>query len=106
MIRHTAATTRKHIRHSDSAGRYGGEEFVIILPETDCKGALIICERILRSISRETVTVYNHDINYTISIGVAPLTERPKNYMAWIEQADQAMYSAKQSGRNQIVTFS
>lgn len=106
VIRHTAATTRKHIRHSDSAGRYGGEEFVIILPETDCKGALIICERILRSISRETVTVYNHDINYTISIGVAPLTERPKNYMAWIEQADQAMYSAKQSGRNQIVTFS
>jgi diguanylate cyclase (GGDEF)-like protein len=52
------------------------------------------------------VTVDSHNITYTISIGVAPLTDRPKNYMAWLEQADQAMYSAKQAGRNQIVTFS
>ncbi|MFT7365353.1 MAG: diguanylate cyclase (GGDEF)-like protein [Marinobacter psychrophilus] len=106
VIRHTAATTRRHLRHSDSAGRYGGEEFGIILPETDTEGALTICERILSAISREPVTVDSHKITYTISIGVAPLTDRPKNYMAWLEQADQAMYSAKQAGRNQIVTFS
>jgi diguanylate cyclase (GGDEF)-like protein len=106
VIRHTAATTRSHLRHSDSAGRYGGEEFGIILPETDTEGALTICKRILNAISREPVTVDSHNITYTISIGVAPLTDRPKNYMAWLEQADQAMYSAKQAGRNQIVTFS
>jgi diguanylate cyclase (GGDEF)-like protein len=106
VIRHTAATTRSHLRHSDSAGRYGGEEFGIILPETDTEGALTICKRILSAISREPVTVDSHNITYTISIGVAPLTDRPKNYMAWLEQADQAMYSAKQAGRNQIVTFS
>lgn len=105
VIRHTAAVTRRHLRHSDSAGRYGGEEFAIILPETDTEGALTICERILSAISRETVTVDSHDISYTVSIGIAPLTDNSKNYMAWLEQADQAMYSAKQGGRNQIVTF-
>jgi len=105
VIRHTAAATRRHLRHSDSAGRYGGEEFAIILPETDTEGALTICERILSAISRETVTVDSHDISYTVSIGIAPLTDNSKNYMAWLEQADQAMYSAKQGGRNQIVTF-
>lgn len=105
-IRHTAATTRRHLRHSDSAGRYGGEEFAIILPETDIDGALVICERILSAISQETVVVDSHNIRYTVSIGIAPLNDNPQNYMAWLEQAGQAMYLAKQGGRNQIVTFS
>ncbi|MEH6354863.1 MAG: diguanylate cyclase [Marinobacter sp.] len=105
-IRQTAATTRRHLRHSDSAGRYGGDEFAIILPETDIEGALAICERILSAISRETVTVEAHNINFTVSIGIAPLTDSPLNYMAWLEQADQAMYAAKQGGRNQIAIFS
>ena len=106
VIRHTASVIRSHLRHSDSAGRYGGEEFGIILPETNAGGAMIICERILHAIANGVVIAHGHDITYTVSIGIAPLTAKPENYMAWLSQADQAMYAAKRGGRNQIVTYS
>ncbi|MET4028155.1 diguanylate cyclase (GGDEF)-like protein [Marinobacter sp. MBR-99] len=103
VIRHTAQTTRNNIRQSDSAGRYGGEEFGIILPETDAENARIICERIRESIEKSTVETSAGNITYTISMGIAQLTEEPENYMQWMQKADEALYSAKESGRNKVV---
>jgi len=103
VIRHTADVTRNNIRQSDSAGRYGGEEFGIILPETDAESARIICERIREAIENSTVSTTAGDIRYTVSMGIAQLTETPENYMQWMQKADEALYKAKESGRNKVV---
>lgn len=103
VIRHTAQTTRSNIRQSDSAGRYGGEEFGIILPETDAENARLICERIRESIEKSTVETSAGNITYTISMGIAQLTDEPENYMQWMQKADEALYAAKESGRNRVV---
>ncbi|WP_404361728.1 diguanylate cyclase [Marinobacter sp.] len=105
VIKHTAQVTRDSLRQSDSAGRYGGEEFGIILPETDPEGARTICERIRETIAASVVKTSAADIQYTVSIGIAPLTDEPENYMKWLEQADNALYAAKESGRNRVVVF-
>ena len=103
VIRHTAEVTRNNIRQSDSAGRYGGEEFGIILPETDAESARVICERIREAIEKSTVSTSAGDIQYTVSMGIAQLTEMPENYMQWMQKADEALYKAKESGRNKVV---
>ncbi|ERS82331.1 diguanylate cyclase [Marinobacter sp. C1S70] len=103
VIRHTADVTRNNIRQSDSAGRYGGEEFGIILPETDAESARVICERIREAIENSTVNTTAGDIRYTVSMGIAQLTETPENYMRWMQKADEALYKAKESGRNKVV---
>ena len=103
VIRHTADVTRNNIRQSDSAGRYGGEEFGIILPETDAESARVICERIREAIENSTVSTTAGDIRYTVSMGIAQLTETPENYMQWMQKADEALYKAKESGRNKVV---
>lgn len=103
VIRHTAQITRDSVRQSDSPGRYGGEEFGIILPETDAENARILCERIRDAIEKSVVTTSAGDIRYTISMGIAQLTGEPENYMQWMQKADEALYQAKESGRNRVV---
>ncbi|MBR9870847.1 MAG: GGDEF domain-containing protein [Gammaproteobacteria bacterium] len=105
VIRHTAQVTRDSIRQSDSAGRYGGEEFGIILPETDAENAHILCERIRETIAQSTVNTTAGDIRYTISMGIAQLTGEPENYMQWMQEADKALYRAKEGGRNKVVIY-
>lgn len=105
VIKHTAATAKSSLRQSDSIGRYGGEEFGIILPETDAKGARIICERIRESIEKSVVQTRVAPINYTISVGISQLTGSVENHMSWMQQADEALYTAKKSGRNCVVVF-
>jgi diguanylate cyclase (GGDEF)-like protein len=105
VIKYTADVVKKSLRQSDLPGRYGGEEFGIILPETDAEGARTICERIRETIENSTVKTTAADIQYTVSIGVAPLTDVPENYMQWLQQADEALYAGKEGGRNRVVVF-
>ncbi|MDP4546845.1 sensor domain-containing diguanylate cyclase [Marinobacter sp. MDS2] len=105
VIRHTAQVTRDSIRQSDSAGRYGGEEFGLILPETDAENARILCERIRETIAQSRVNTTAGDIQYTISMGIAQLGGEPENYMQWMQQADKALYRAKEGGRNKVVIY-
>ncbi|WP_323754036.1 diguanylate cyclase [Marinobacter sp.] len=105
VIRHTAQVTRDSIRQSDSAGRYGGEEFGLILPETDAENARILCERIRETIAQSTVNTTAGDIQYTISMGIAQLGGEPENYMQWMQEADKALYRAKEGGRNKVVIY-
>nr|WP_297400156.1 sensor domain-containing diguanylate cyclase [uncultured Marinobacter sp.] len=103
VIKHTAAVTKSAVRQSDSTGRYGGEEFGIILPETDAEGARIICERIRETIEQSVVETSVAPIQYTISMGIAQLNDEPENYMQWLQRADEALYAAKESGRNRVI---
>ncbi len=105
VIKHTAAVTKNSLRLSDSPGRYGGEEFGIILPETDSADARAICERIREVIAASTVETSVGPIQYKISMGVAQLTDKPQNYMEWLQQADEALYKAKETGRNRTCVF-
>ncbi len=105
VIRHTARVIRNALRHADRAGRYGGEEFGIILPETDAAGAAVICERIRETIAQSTVRTSVADIRYTVSLGISQLGDGPENYMEWLAEADKALYQAKETGRNRVVVF-
>lgn len=103
VIKHTAATTKSFLRQSDTTGRYGGEEFGIILPETDAEGARVICERIREGIAQSIVETSVAPIQYTVSMGIAQLSDKPENYMQWMQQADEALYAAKEGGRNRVM---
>lgn len=105
VIRHTAAVTQRYFRQSDSIGRYGGEEFGVILPETDGESARIICERVRMHIARNPVETSAGAIDFTISMGIAEPGNTPDNYTQWLQQADHALYASKKAGRNKVTVF-
>lgn len=88
------------IRETDTFGRYGGEEFAMILPETDLQGALVLAERLRQAVSKEPVIIDETKILVTASFGVATLTEATTTLQQLLNHADQALYRAKQNGRN------
>ncbi len=103
------------LRKVDIVGRYGGEEFVVVIPETKQEGALEICERIRSSIARHTFTLYNTETRVTVSLGLVgyipdPASQRPENDFSKLafelmQKADKALYQAKEEGRNQVVLY-
>ena len=90
------------LRVEDIFGRYGGEEFAIILPETNLKGATELGQRICRSIAENSLNYNGQSISVTISLGVAQLSNTDSNYEELITQSDNALYQAKAQGRNQV----
>ena len=82
--------------------RYGGEEFVILLSETDANGAKLLAERIRASIEHHTLAYGMEAIKITASLGVSSLRD-DDTVESFVKRADEAMYTAKNSGRNQVV---
>lgn len=105
IIRITAEQVREKVRATDIPGRYGGEEFGIVLIDTTVESAQFLAERLRKSIEALTIEYEGNDINFTISLGVAEITDQMRNYQEWLEHADQALYSAKASGRNLVVLY-
>jgi diguanylate cyclase (GGDEF)-like protein/PAS domain S-box-containing protein len=98
-------TCRRYIRALDILGRYGGEEFVALLPETDLPAALQIAERLRHAVEKTPLYVGDKTIFITISIGVATFRDKTMTLTDMVEQADQAMYRAKQAGRNRVEAY-
>ncbi|MBI3394759.1 MAG: diguanylate cyclase [Spirochaetia bacterium] len=97
---------RLSMRNVDILGRYGGEEFVIVLPETAASAALDVAERLRRMISDYPLTVHDeHTIRITISVGVADHTSGVQNIFELVDRADQALYRAKRAGRDRCEIF-
>jgi diguanylate cyclase (GGDEF)-like protein len=91
----------KHLRNFDVVCRYGGEEFSVILPDTDLKSSELVAERLRSAVEKE----FSKDKKpITISLGISNFPLMGKTYKAIIEGADQALYRAKEMGRNKIVT--
>ncbi len=90
------------VREIDLVGRYGGEEIIILLPETDLITALQIAERTCVSIGGTPMKILQQEINVTVSIGVAAKDENTDQLETLIARADQAMYIAKHKGRNLV----
>lgn len=103
VIQALADVIRETIRETDSAGRYGGEEFAILLPDTDAASISYVGERLRKTAEKKLVKHDEHEISFTISIGAAQYNERHQTALSWLEHADQALYEAKEKGRNQVV---
>jgi len=95
-----------HIRQSDIACRYGGEEFMIILPETDITDARQKAEVFRQGINDLEIEYDGHKFNIAISIGIAIYPDHGVDYDQILSMADEALYSAKKSGRNKVVVYS
>ncbi|WP_426143340.1 diguanylate cyclase [Pseudomonas sp. DWP3-1-2] len=102
VIRRVAEVIRRHARDTDVVGRYGGEEFAVLLPDTDKEGARVFSERLRQAIEAEVVEHEGQRIRCTISLGVADLSQPLEGYESLIERADQALYDSKENGRNQV----
>jgi len=105
VIRQTSKILKRSIRQTDIAGRYGGEEFGIILVNTPEDKAFILADRLRKRIEALTVTHEGVKIKYTVSLGIAELKEEIPDYKSWLEGSDQALYQSKEGGRNLATVF-
>ncbi len=96
----------EHKRGPDIVGRIGGEEFAILLPETDLAQAKIVADRLCSRISRETLTTPKVDFNVTVSIGIAAASLSMSAFDVLMLSADQALYQSKADGRNRAQQWS
>ncbi|WP_200764053.1 GGDEF domain-containing protein [Nitrosophilus alvini] len=105
VLRQVSERIHKSIRETDFVGRYGGEEIVVILPETDIKTAKIIADKIRHSIADKPVLFEEYTIKITASIGISNLQTEHKDYHEVFSEADEALYRAKKEGRNRVVVY-
>lgn len=103
VLRAVADRVRSLVRNVDIPGRYGGEEFAVLLPDTGKAGAAIFAERLRKAVEEDEIIHESESIRCTISLGVADLSVPANEYKQLIERADQAMYRAKKSGRNKVM---
>ncbi|MBA2922835.1 GGDEF domain-containing protein [Pseudomonas sp. P7] len=103
VIRHCANHLTQRIRHSDSIGRYGGEEFLILLPSTNIEGALSVLDKLRTSLAESSAQYGEAKISVRISIGVCCVVPDEGDAIAnLLAKADAALYEAKASGRNTL----
>ena len=95
----------RHVRGIDLACRFGGEEFVVVMPETDMAVGTIVAERLRKAIAGDPFTIEKgtRKIEVTISIGLATLDAATGSVSDVLKRADQALYRAKRDGRNRVV---
>lgn len=105
ILKEVAKTTKESIRQIDLMGRYGGEEFSIILTETGREQARFVAERIRQAIEEKPVRVYDEDLRVTVSIGISTFPYDGKDIATLVDNADRALYVAKQAGRNSVRVF-
>ena len=107
VLRGVAQTIRTNLRHTDMVGRYGGEEFMLVLTETDVEDAAVLAEKLRQLVAGLRFAVDgNADLSVTVSIGIAGGVGERLRVDALVRDADAAMYSAKSLGRNQTYIFS
>jgi diguanylate cyclase (GGDEF)-like protein len=103
ILHKCAEIIKENCRELDIPSRYGGEEFVVILPETSKNGAMIFAERVRKMIESDAFEYEKHKIKFTVSGGLAEVKEDSiKNFTDLIKASDIAMYKSKKNGRNLI----
>jgi len=100
LLKLTVTCMQKGLRETDVFARYGGDEFVIMLPQTKADGALLVSERIRKSIAATPLETHGKEIATTASIGVASFPAHGAELAVVMNCADQALYISKKSGRN------
>jgi diguanylate cyclase (GGDEF)-like protein len=105
LLRQLAQAIQAELRFTDVAARYGGDEFIVLLPDTPAKGAMEVAERIRMRIANAPLPVNGTSVTASVSIGIACYPEDGGTLDALAAHADGALYSAKQDGRNRSVKF-
>lgn len=106
MLQLNARNYTNILRKIDTLSRYGGEEFSVLLPETDIKEALAVAERLCKGIASSQVITKEGVVKVTGSLGVATLEMYLPEIKLLIDCADKALYEAKNAGRNQVKSIS
>ncbi|MGB7219009.1 MAG: diguanylate cyclase [Vicinamibacterales bacterium] len=102
VLRAVSERCQKTLRNSDVLGRYGGEEFVLVFPETAMREAQIVAERVRAAVAGSPVVIGDRALDVTVSIGLASLSSG-EDVGGLISRADSALYAAKQGGRNRVL---
>ena len=103
VLRKLAIELRDHIRHPDVIGRYGGEEFLVVLPHSTYKAAVEQAERLRRHVQSLVIQFNEEEIRLTISLGIAQYRPHREDWQTFLSRADAALYEAKNGGRNRWV---
>ena len=105
LLRQLTRLVQAELRYTDVLARYGGDEFVVLLPETPAAGALEVAGRICDAVAGVALDLDGKRVNSTVSIGVASHPADGNSLDSLVSRADRAMYQAKQNGRNRVVQF-
>ncbi len=101
VLRSLAGKLRQQIRHPDSIGRYGGEEFLIVLPHSTVASAVEQAQRLCEQVRSLSIPVGDQTLSVTISLGIAQYKVQKEDWQAFLSRADRALYQAKNNGRDQ-----
>lgn len=105
VLREVAGVLKATIRRTDLCGRIGGEEFLVICPETDARDALAHAERLRAAVEAHSILIGGQPLSVTISLGAAELSPRHARPQDLVADADTAMYQSKENGRNRVSRF-
>jgi diguanylate cyclase (GGDEF)-like protein len=105
VLREIAQLVKKRVRDVDLCGRYGGEEFAVLLPATDLKGAKLVGERIREGVRAEPFELRGEHKTITISLGVATCPQDATHVEELIKKADEALYRSKEAGRDRLTAY-
>jgi len=105
VLREISGRIQSCQRETDFIGRYGGEEIVVILPETDLETSATVAENIINTIAAKPVKFESNSIEVTASVGVSTIKEKHHDYPMIFAEADEALYIAKENGRNRVEIF-
>jgi len=104
-LKRIADILKSNLRDIDIMGRYGGEEFSIMLPETTKEGAFVVGERLRKAVEKADIDAYDENIRLTISMGIATFPDDTNELSQLIDRADQMLYKAKEAGRNMVKVY-
>ncbi len=104
-LRSVGHVIRTGVRRIDTAARYGGDEFVVLLPETDPTGAYVVAEKIRQGAADLSVDGAGHQVRTSLSIGVVGYPDDGRTADELMISADRAMYASKRQGKNKVVTY-
>lgn len=104
VLKRVVDTAQSVLRTTDTLARYGGEEFVVMASKSDIKLASIVAERIRTKIEQSEIEIGGYKMNVTVSLGVATKTKEMQPLLEIIDEADKALYRAKEGGRNLVIS--
>ena len=105
VIQAIAEAVRGNLRKTDIAGRYGGEEYAVLLVDTPVDQAAVLAERLRQSVEALQINYNAHQIKVTLSIGLAEYNAVMTGHRQWIEASDKGLYQSKANGRNQVTLY-
>ena len=105
LLRNVTEVIARTVRATDTAARYGGDEFVVLLPETDPEGAYVVAEKLRRDMAGMAIRVDERSVRTSVSVGLVSYPEDGQTVEQLISVVDAAMYEAKRRGKNQIVGY-